>query len=262
LTKALKTLIVDDEALARRIIRRLLKDEPRVESIVEARNGDEAFELIRQISPDIVYLDIQMPGANGFELLEKLHRAKIPVMPVIIFVTAFDEYALKAFEYHALDYLLKPFERERFKKSFELAVRLIAAGDETDYRQRLAELLVNLQPKPEYLEWVSVRKDEAIALFKIDEIRWIEAQGNYVLLSLANEITQLLREKMDALEKKLDPQKFVRIHRSAIINVRFIKEIEVWGRGEHKIAMTDGKTFPVSRTYRNNFDNFIDKRVL
>jgi len=262
MTKALKTLIVDDEPLARRIIRRLLKDEPRVESIVEARNGDEAFELIQQISPDIVYLDIQMPGTNGFEMLEKLHDAKIAAMPVIIFVTAFDEYALKAFEYHALDYLLKPFDRERFKKSFELAVKLISAGNQVDYQQKLAQLLDNLQPKTEYLEWVSVKKDDAISLFKIGDIRWIEAQGNYVLLNLDNDITQLLREKMDALEKKIDPQKFVRIHRSAIINVNFIKEIEVWGRGEHKIAMTDGKTFPVSRTYRNNFDNFIDKRVL
>lgn len=262
MNKALKILTVDDEPLARRIIRRLLKDEPRVQSIAEARNGDEALEIIEEISPDIVYLDIQMPGANGFELLEKLRRAKVETMPVIIFVTAFDEYALKAFEFHALDYLLKPFDRERFYKSFELAAKLISAENQTHYQQKLAQLFDNLQPKQEYLEWVSVKKDDAISLFKIDEIRWIEAQGNYVLLKLDKDITQLLREKMDSLEKKLDPQKFVRIHRSAIINVNFIKEIEVWGRGEHKIAMIDEKTFPVSRTYRNNFDNFINKKVL
>jgi two-component system LytT family response regulator len=262
MTKALKTLVVDDESLARRIIKRLLKDEPRVESIAEAGNGDEGFEMIRKLSPDIVYLDIQMPGSNGFELLEKLRQTKIERMPVIIFVTAFDEYALKAFEFHALDYLLKPFDRERFAKSFELAVKIISAENQTNYQQKLVQLLDNLQPKNEYLEWVSVKKADAITLFKIDEIRWIEAQGNYVLLNLDKDIKQLLREKMDALEKKLDPQKFVRIHRSAIININFIKEIEVWGRGEHKIAMTDGKIFPVSRTYRNNFDNFIDKKVL
>lgn len=262
MTKALKILTVDDESLARRIIKRLLKDEPRVESIAEAGNGDEGLEMILKLSPDIVYLDIQMPGSNGFELLEKLRQTKIAVMPVIIFVTAFDEYALKAFEFHALDYLLKPFDRERFTKSFELAVKIISAENQTNYQQKLVQLLDNLQPKNEYLEWVSVKKDDAITLYKIDEIRWIEAQGNYVLLNLDNDIKQLLREKMDALEKKLDPQKFVRIHRSAIININFIKEIEVWGRGEHKIAMTDGKTFPVSRTYRNNFDNFIDKKVL
>lgn len=262
MTKALKILTVDDEPLARRIIRRLLKDEPRVESIAEARNGDEGLEMIRKLSPDIVYLDIQMPGSNGFELLENLRQTKTEQMPVIIFVTAFDEYALKAFEFHALDYLLKPFDRERFKKSFELAVKIISAENQTNYQQKLSQLLDDLQLKNEYLEWVSVKKDDAISLFKIDEIRWIEAQGNYVLLNLDKDVTQLLREKMDALEKKLDPQKFVRIHRSTIININFIKEIEVWGRGEHKIAMADGKTFPISRTYRNNFDNFIDKRVL
>lgn len=262
MTRALKILTVDDEPLARRIIKRLLKDEPRIETIFEAKNGDEALEIIQKISPDIVYLDIQMPGSNGFEVLEKLHQTKPERIPLIIFVTAYDEYALKAFEYHALDYLLKPFNRERFKKSFELAVKMISTENQTTYQQKLVQLLDNLQPKTEYLEWVSVKKDDAISLFKIDEIRWIEAQGNYVMLSLESEITQLLREKMDVLEKKLDPQKFVRIHRSAIININYIKEIEVWGRGEHKIAMTDDKVFPVSRTYRNNFDNFIDKKVL
>ena len=262
MAKALKILTVDDEPLARRIIRRLLKDDSRVESIIEAKDGDEALEIIPQLAPDIVYLDIQMPGCNGFEMLERLRELKLAVMPVIIFVTAFDEYALKAFEFHALDYLLKPFDRDRFTKSFELAVKQISTENQSEYQQKLARLIENLQPKTEYLEWVSIKKDDAISLFKIDEIRWIEAQGNYVLINLDENITQLLREKMDLLEKKLDPQKFVRIHRSTIININYIKEIEVWGRGEHKVAMPGGKTFAVSRSYRNSFDGFFDKKVL
>lgn len=262
MSNALKILTVDDEPLARRIIKRLLKDEPRVRSITEARNGDEALEIIQKVLPDIVYLDIQMPGSNGFEVLEKLRQIKIEPLPVIIFVTAFDEYALKAFEYHALDYLLKPFDRERFKSSFELAVKMISAENQANYQQKIVQLLDHLQPKSEYLEWVSVKKGDAISLFKINEIRWIEAQGNYVLLNLANNISHLLREKMDSLEEKLNPQKFIRIHRSTIINIDFIKEIEVWGRGEYQIAMSGEKTFNVSRSYRINFDNFFSKKVL
>lgn len=257
----LKILIVDDEPLARRIIRRQLKTEPRVRTMIEAQNGDEALEIIERIAPDIIYLDIQMPGCSGFELLEKLRRSEPAKIPVIIFVTAYDEFALKAFEFHALDYLLKPFDRDRFRRSFELAVKQISAEDQNVYQNKLSQLIENLKPPNEHLEWVSIKKDDAISLIKIDEIRWIEAQGNYVLLNF-NDTKHLLREKMDALEAKLDAAKFIRIHRSAIININFINEIEVWGRGEHKIVMTGGKTFGVSRHYRSNFDDFFSKKVL
>lgn len=261
MSSELTILIVDDEALARRIIRRQLKSEGRVKTMVEAQNGDEAFEACRQLAPDIIYLDIQMPGCNGFELLEKLRRAALPKMPVIIFVTAYDEYALKAFEFHALDYLLKPFDQERFRQSFELAVKQIFAENQDAYQSRLFQMIDDLKTPNANLEWVSVKKDDTISLLKIDEIRWIEAQGNYVMLNF-NDREHLLREKMDALEAKLDAAKFIRIHRSAIVNITYISEIEVWGRGEHKIVMKGGKTFGVSRNYRSNFDNFFSKKVL
>jgi two-component system, LytTR family, response regulator len=261
MTDELKVLIVDDESLARRIIHRQLKAEPLVKMLIEAQNGDEALEIIKRIAPDIIYLDIQMPGCNGFELLEKLRQSEQTKMPVIIFVTAYDEYALKAFDFHALDYLLKPFDRDRFRRSFELAVKQISAADQNAYQNKLSQLIENLKSPNEYLEWVSVKKDDAISLVKIDEIRWIEAQGNYVLLNFSD-TKHLLREKMDALEAKLDAAKFIRIHRSAIVNINFISEIEVWGRGEHKIVMNGGKTFGISRHYRSNFDNFLNKKVL
>lgn len=258
--ESLKVLIVDDEALARRIIRRQLKDEPRINALFEAQNGDEALEMILKLSPDIIYLDIQMPGCNGFELLEKLSHSET-VIPIIIFVTAYDDYALKAFEFHALDYLLKPFDRNRFKQSFELAVKQISAENQNGYQQKLYQLIEELKPTKDHLEWVSIKKDDSISLFKIQEIRWIEAQGNYVLLNFG-ETKHLLREKMDALEAKLDASKFIRVHRSAIINIAFISEIEVWGRGEQKIVMNGGKTFGISRRYRSNFDNFFNTKVL
>ncbi len=257
----LKILIVDDEPLARQRIRRMLKNETRIESITEAENGDEAYQKVSEVLPDIMFLDIQMPGCNGFQFLEKLRKTNSEKMPVIIFVTAFDKYALQAFDFHATDYLLKPFDRSRFAESFNLAVSRTLSSEKEQYGQKIFQLLESMQTETAYLEWVSVNKNDKITLFKIEEIRWVEAQGNYALLNLGS-LNHLLREKMDALEKKLNPVKFVRIHRSAIINVDFIKEIQIWGRGEQKIAMSGGKIFTVSRTYRNGFDNFLKKKVL
>jgi two-component system, LytTR family, response regulator len=261
MNKKLKILIVDDESLARKRIHGMLKNESRVESISEAVNGDDAFEKVVEILPDIMFLDIQMPGNNGFQLLEKLRKTHSDKMPIVIFVTAFDKYALQAFDFHATDYLLKPFDRSRFEESFNLAVSRVLPDEKDKYEQKLFQLLESFQPETEYLEWVSVNKNDKITLFKIEEIRWIEAQGNYAMLNLGS-LNHLLREKMDSMEKKLNPAKFVRIHRSAIINVDFIKEIQVWGRGEQKIVMANGKVFSVSRTYRAGFDDFFKKKVL
>lgn len=261
MNKKLRILIVDDESLARKRIRGMLKNESRVESISEAVNGDDAFEKVIEVLPDIMFLDIQMPGSNGFQLLEKLHKMHSDKIPIVIFVTAFDKYALKAFDFHATDYLLKPFDRSRFEDSFNLAVSRILPVEKDLSTKKLFQMLESFQPETDYLEWVSVHKNDKIKLFKIDEIRWIEAQGNYAMLNLGS-LNHLLREKMDSMEKKLNPAKFVRIHRSAIINVDFIKEIQVWGRGEQKIVMMTGKLFSVSRTYRAGFDEFFKKKVL
>lgn len=257
----LKILIVDDESLARRRISRMLKNEPRVESINEAENGDVALIKVSENSPDIIFLDVQMPGCNGFQFLENLRKTQSKQMPVIVFVTAFDKYALQAFDYYATDYLLKPFARWRFEESFDLAVSRVSSADKETYGEKIFQLIESLQTETSYLEWVSVNKNDKITLFKIEEIRWVEAQGNYAMLNLGS-LNHLLREKMDALEKKLNPAKFIRIHRSAIINVDFIKEIQVWGRGEQKIVMPNGKIFSVSKTYRTGFDNFLKTKVL
>lgn len=261
-TNQLKILIADDEPLAREIVRRMLIGDARIESILEAENGDEAFDIISHTLPDIVYLDIQMPGMNGFELLAKLRRSELKAMPVIIFITAYDEYALKAFEFYALDYLVKPFDPARFRETLDLAINHLTSNNRIDLEQELFQIVSNLQNRNEYLEWVSVKTNDTISLLKIEEIRWIQAQGNYVLLNLSNNVKHLLREKMDILETKLDPKKFLRIHRSTIINIHFIKGIEVWGRGEFKVVMSENRVFNVSRSFRENFSNFLSKKVL
>ena len=240
----------------------MLEGDSRIQSITEAEDGDEALETIGRIAPDIVYLDIQMPGANGFELLDKIRQSKPSVIPIIIFVTAYDDYALKAFEFYALDYLIKPVDPVRFQQTFDLAVKQLSAGDETEYQKKLFQIVSNLEPQKHYLELVSVKINGVISLFKIEKIRWIEAQGNYALLDLGNNLTHLMREQIGTLESKLNPQTFIRIHRSTIINIDFIKGIEVWGRGEFKVAMSENKVFRVGQSFRNNFDDFLRKKVL
>lgn len=257
----MKILIADDEPLARERIREMLKNEAGIELIAEAQNGGETVKNIETLKPDIVFLDIHMPDADGFEVLEKLDRATLSQIPAIIFVTAFDQHALRAFEFHALDYLLKPFDRERFAKTLDRAKAQIKNRAEDDSNRRILDLLEQMNSAPEYLDWLTVKKDERIKLFKVEDIQWVEAQGNYVLLKF-EENSELMRETMDELEKQLDPRTFVRIHRSTIINVNFIKELQVWKRGEYRVLMLGGQPFTLSRSHRRRFDELLKKRLI
>jgi two-component system, LytTR family, response regulator len=255
----MRILIVDDEPLARERIREMLKSEREAEFIAEAANGGAAIKAVKAQPPDIVFLDIQMPDMDGFQVLEKLGAKTLSQIPAIIFVTAFDQHALRAFEFHALDYLLKPFDRERFAEALKRAKAQINSQTGTD--DRILNLLEQMTAAPEYLEWVTVRKDERIRLFKTEDIHWIEAQGNYVQLKFA-ENSELLRETMDGIETQLNPQIFVRIHRSAIVNVNHVKELQVWRRGEYRVVMQGSKAFTLSRSYRPRFDEFLKKRLI
>lgn len=256
----MKILIVDDEPLARERIREMLKKETDVELIAEAENGGEAVENLEKHRFDIVFLDIQMPDMDGFQVLEKLGVEKLELIPAIIFVTAYDRYALRAFDFHALDYLLKPFDRDRFGATLKRAKAQLDDRPEPGTSRRLLNLLEQITSVPEYLEWITVKKDERIRLFKTEDIHWIEAQGNYARLKLA-ENSELLRETMDGLENQLNPRVFVRIHRSAIINVNHLKELQVWRRGEYRVVMRDDKIFTLSRSYRARLDEFLKKRL-
>ena len=257
----MKILIVDDEPLARERIRTMLKSVHDTDIIFEAANGGEAIDLISSEFPDVVFLDIQMPDMSGFQVLQALDANQLSLIPAIVFVTAFDQYALQAFSFHAIDYLLKPFDRERFSETFRLVKERVKQKSGEEYNQRIFSLLEKMNAVPEYLEWITIKKDERIMLFRVEDVHWIEAQGNYVLLKF-KENSQLLRETMDNLESQLNPRTFIRIHRSTIININQIKELQVWARGEYRVIMKSGKTLTLSRSYRNRFESFIKKGIL
>ena len=242
----IQTLIADDEPLARSRVRRLLQDESDIEIVAECADGEEALREIERLEPELVFLDVQMPGLDGFQVLEEI---ELSAAPVIVFVTAFSEFALRAFDAHALDYLLKPFDAERFSDAVERArsaVRLRRKG-ETD--QRLEALLEDLSGQPRYLERIVVRTGGRILFLRVSEIDWIGAEGNYAALHMGQR-SHLLRETMAALERKLDPRHFIRIHRSTIVNIERIREFAPMFKGEYEILLEDGTRLTSSRAYR------------
>jgi two-component system LytT family response regulator len=252
----MNVLIVDDEPLARERIREFLKREPDITSVAEAANGRQAIDLITGGTPDVVFLDIQMPDLTGFEVLASIDGKKLAEIPAVIFATAYDEYALQAFEVHALDYLLKPFDKRRFAEAFRRARESVA--NRSGHGRELVSLLKELGANPDHLSRISIKKDERIILVRVDDIHSVEAQGNYVLIR-TKDASHLLRETMDRIESKLDPKKFVRVHRSTIVNVEQIKELHVWAKGEYRILTQSGRTFSLSRGYRTRLDGLIGK---
>ena len=250
-------LIADDEPLARRNLRLLLEKDPQIEILEECRNGREAVKAINALSPDLIFLDIQMPEMDGFEALARVGPEHIQA---IIFVTAFDQYALKAFDVHALDYLLKPFDDERFAHALERAKSQIEAREIDRLSKRLLALLEERdserkRPRQEtnYLTRVMIKVSGRVTLLKVDEIDFIEADGNYAKLHVGRK-AHLLREKMHDLEGRLDPAKFVRIHRSVIVNLDRIKEMHPHFNGDYIVVLDDGRKLRLSRTRRENLE--------
>ncbi|MEK6335932.1 MAG: LytTR family DNA-binding domain-containing protein [Acidobacteriota bacterium] len=249
----IRTVIVDDEPLARRGIRAQLKNEKDIEIISECRNGHEAVKAIESQAPDLVFLDVQMPELNGFQVVEGIGVER---MPAVIFVTAYDRYALRAFEVHALDYLLKPFDDERFATALERARRHINQKNIDDLSRRLQGLLDDLQSSRKYVERLVVKSAGRIFFLSVAEIDWIEAADNYVRLHAGRE-SHLLRETMNSLEKKLDPEQFLRVHRSRIVNARKIKELQPLFRGEYDIMLRDGTRVESGRGYRERIQKLL-----
>ncbi len=249
----IRTLIVDDEPLARRNLRVLLEKDPQIEILDECRNGREAVKAINTLSPDLIFLDIQMPEMDGFDVLA---HAGPDHIQAIIFVTAFDQYALKAFDVHALDYLLKPFDDERFAHSLKRAKSQIETREINRVSKRLLALLEeresvrkdSIQQKS-YLTRLMIKVSGRVMLLKVDEIDFIEADGNYAKLHVGRK-AHLLREKMHDLEGRLDPAKFVRIHRSIIVNLDRIKEMHPHFNGDYIVVLEDGRQLRLSRSRR------------
>ena len=251
----LTTIIIDDEPLARRNLRVLLEQDPQIEIVDECRNGHEAIKAINTFSPDLIFLDIQMPEMDGFDVLAHVGPEHIQA---IIFVTAFDQYALKAFDVHALDYLLKPFDDERFTHALQRAKTQIEAREINRLSKRLLALLEERESerkvvRKDYLTRFMIKDSSRVVLVKVDDVDFIEADGNYAKLHVGRK-AHLLREKMNDLEGRLDPARFVRIHRSIIVNLDRIKEMHPHFNGDYIVVLEDGRQLRLSRTRRENLE--------
>jgi two-component system, LytTR family, response regulator len=248
MSEKITVLIVDDEPLARKFIRRMLENYHTVNIIGECGNGREAVAAIREKNPDLVFLDVQMPEMDGFATLEMLGAE---VLPQIIFVTAYEQYAIRAFEIHALDYLLKPFDQSRFDKAMKRAVEKFGDGEQLQTEQKqIAALIENSAQKSTYLERLVIKTGGRIIFLKTAEIDWIQADDKYAHLHAGTK-SYLVRQTLGALEAQLDPQKFIRIHRSAIVNVERIKELQPMFTGEHTVVLENGTKLTLSRSYKN-----------
>ncbi len=253
----IRVVIVDDEGPARRKIRRFLASESDFEVIAEAATGIEAVNLIQQTRPHLIFLDIQMPGLDGFAVIDALD---LDEMPYVVFTTAFDQFALKAFEVQALDYLLKPFEQSRFKSVLEHAKQACERNKPDELAARLNRLLEEVHTRPRYAERLLVNSGQRAILLAVEKIDWVESAKNYVSLHVGKE-AYLMRGTIEGFYERLDPKKFIRANRSEIVNIESIKELQPWFHGEYKIILKDGKEISWSRRYMDKTSDLILKRI-
>jgi len=245
----LQVVIADDEVLARQKLLQLLREEPDIEVVGEGANAAETIDLVQLTQPDVLLLDVRMPGMDGFDVISALSGSSLQSLPSIIFTTAHDQYALKAFEVHAVDYLLKPFTRER------LSIALEHAREQQERRRENGQ--VRSTQKKEYTNRLVFRSKGRILFLPIAEIRWIGAEENYVRICAGKE-SHMLRNTMANFESKLDPEVFLRVHRSAIVNLHHVKEFRTDGSdGECFVTLSDGHKLPVSRGYRSRITGLI-----
>jgi two-component system LytT family response regulator len=243
----IRTLIVDDESLARDRLRQLLGKEPEVELVGECADGREAVAFIQKSPPDLVFLDIQMPELDGFSVLAELSGKP---MPVIVFVTAHDKFALRAFEVHAVDYLLKPFDRERFQKALGRALEQVKNREGRALIEKQAALLAELKPTAKSPERLAVKSAGLVLWVTLAEVDWIGSADNYAELHVGTK-SHLMRDTLSALETRLDPNVFVRISRSIIVNAKRIKELKRLFYGGCEITLQSGMKLTLSRRYRD-----------
>lgn len=243
----IRTLIVDDEPLSRQGIRSVLEKDPEIEILGEAADGLEALERIRADHPDLLFLDVQMPELNGFDVLDALAPGELPL---VVFVTAYDQYALNAFQVHALDYLLKPYEDERMLEALDHAKAQLRQKNGTHTAKRLLDMLDTTKAERGRTGRIMVRSGGRITFVRVDDVDWIEAQGDYVCLHTQGK-KHLVREKISDMEAQLSPELFLRIHRSTMINVSRIKEMQPLFHGEYSVMLQDGTRLTMSRSFRD-----------
>ncbi len=253
----IRVVIADDEALAREQISEFLKKFDDCELAAVCANGLETVEAINRHRPDLLFLDIEMPELNGFEVLQ--HTSANP-LPVVIFVTAYDRYAIQAFEAHALDYLLKPFDFERFERALSRARMQVAASHSGELNEKLLAILQSRHVRAKYLDRLAIKSRGRVIFLKVDEIAWIEAAGNYLELHSGKE-SHLIREPIGDFEQRLNPERFIRIHRSCIVNVEHIKELQPGFGGEYLVVMNDGQQLTASRGYRDRLQQLLSNEL-
>ena len=251
----IRSLIVDDEPLARRRVRAFLRSEPDLEIVGECRNGEETVAAIGALRPQLVFLDVQMPGMDGFGVLQALDPHKLPL---IVFVTAHDQYAVRAFEKRALDYLLKPFSHSRFRDAVARAREHFTANDGSDFEERLRQMLADTRGSGESLpaRRLAIKTGARVVLLDPARIDWFEAEGDYVRVHAGRE-AYLTRQTLNRFEMQLGAGRFVRVHRSAIVNIDFVKEIHPLPGGDHALILRDGNRLTLSRGYREHLERLL-----
>ena len=262
----IRALIVDDEPAARDAIRSLLAGDADIRIVGECADGRSALRAIASTSPELLFLDVQMPEMDGFTMLRQVDPARLPV---VVFVTAFDQYALRAFDVHATDYLLKPFDDDRFRDAVSRAKQSVRAGQLGRLSEELRALLDGVAPAapgPQsaapggpYLKRLVIKSGGRVTLLNVRDIDWIEAEGDYVKIHVGK-AWHLLRETMKRLETQFDPARFVRIHRSTIVNVERIKELQPYFRGEYVVILQDGKGLKLSRGYKEHLESVLGRK--
>jgi two-component system LytT family response regulator len=243
----IRTLIVDDQLIAREMLRRQLKDEADVEIVGMPATGHDAIAAIKQLSPDLVFLDVHMPDLDGFGVLAQLPEKS---SPIIIFVTANDDFALRAFDVHALDYVVKPVTEQRLQRALKRVREYMGSRRSGDLNARLNALLEDLKSSPRQTDRLAVKTGGRVLFLRLNEIDWIEAADNYVKLHVGSE-THLLRETMNALEQRLPTDRFMRVSRSAMVNIEQIKELHPMFHGEYVIVLRSGAKVTLTRTHRD-----------
>ncbi len=249
-------LIVDDEPLARELLRSLLANIPDITVVGEAGDGLAAVDEIERLRPDILFLDVQMPELDGFQVVRELDAERLPV---IIFVTAYDQYAFRAFEISAIDYLLKPFDEERLGRAVERARSHLSGRERSDLDKRVLDLLHSVTGREQHLDRLVVRTDERAILVRTADIDWIEASGKYVKLHVGR-AEHTLRESMSRLEDQLDPRAFIRISRFCIVNIDRIREFQPWFQGDYVIILQDGTKLTSTRGYRDRVQGLLGRK--
>ncbi|WP_333607025.1 LytR/AlgR family response regulator transcription factor [Arsukibacterium sp.] len=263
----LKVIVVDDEPLARKGMLVRLAAFAELQVVAECANGQQAIESIQQLQPDVVFLDVEMPGMDGFAVLNSLRAAGI-ALPYIVFVTAYDHYAFTAFEVNALDYVLKPVEPERLAAAVQKVLRFHAAQDNKKHKDQLTQAVAkltgdlpdsilqrldNAEPvvNQSYPDAISIKDSGEIIRVPVANIDWVDAAGDYMCIHTKDGQTHILRRTMKELEQELDPRLFVRVHRSAIVNVHTIAKLQMLSNGEHQLLLTNGQSVKVSRSYKD-----------